>query len=251
MQSVPRDMAPGLDAHEIVATVDRLTRRIRERFPDAHLVTVSEQLAETVREAKRRIDTLARPFWAVRLVSGVLILAVVVIVATALTLVPLSTGPLGLADLIQTLEAAVNDVIFLGVAVFFLFTIERRMKRRRALAAVHELRSLAHLVDLHQLTKDPERTLGLGQRTPSSPRSELTPFELGRYLDYCSEMLSLIGVTAALYVEKSDDPVVLSAASEVQSVAASLSQKIWQKILVLRSLQDWHSNSEPTPARQP
>ena len=57
---------------------------------------------------------------------------------------------------------------------------------------------MAHIVDMHQLTKDPERLLQGGPATPSSPQRTMTPFELGRYLDYSSEMLSMISKTAAI-----------------------------------------------------
>ena len=33
---------------------------------------------------------------------------------------------------------------------------------------------------------------GGGPDTPSSPLRRMTPFELTRYLDYCSEMLAII-----------------------------------------------------------
>lgn len=46
--------------------------------------------------------------------------------------------------------------------------------------------------------------------TASSPKQTLSGPELIRYLDYCSEMLSLIGKLAALYVQKFDDPVALA-----------------------------------------
>ena len=36
----------------------------------------------------------------------------------------------------------------IGVGVFFLVTFERRLKRRRILKAIHELRSAAHIVDM-------------------------------------------------------------------------------------------------------
>ena len=44
-----------------------------------------------------------------------------------------------------------------GIAAFFFLTLETRLKRQRALKAIRELRSLAHIIDMHQLTKDPER----------------------------------------------------------------------------------------------
>ena len=59
--------------------------------------------------------------------------------------------------------------------------------------------------------------------------------ELIRYLDYCSEMLSLIGKIAALYVQKFDDPVALVAVNEVEELTTSLSRKIWQKIMILNA----------------
>ena len=46
-------------------------------------------------------------------------------------------------------------------------------------------------------------------------------------------MLSLTGKIAALYVQKFDDSVALAAASEVESTSNSLSRKIWQKLLIL------------------
>lgn len=56
-----------------------------------------------------------------------------------------------------------------------------------------------------------------------------------RYLDYCSEMLSLIGKLAAFYVQKFDDPVALAAVNEVEELTSGLSRKIWQKIMIVNS----------------
>jgi len=61
----------------------------------------------------------------------------------------------------------------------------------------------------------------------------MTPFELTRYLDYCSEMLAVISKIAALYVQDFNDPVTLAAVDEVQDLTGGLSQKIWQKIMIL------------------
>ena len=98
-----------------------------------------------------------------------------------------------LVVLVQVSEAGLNVFLLLSAAILFLVTAETRIKRRRALKAIHELRALAHVIDMHQLTKDPERLLARMAETPSSPKHNLSPAELGRYLDYCSEMFSLIG----------------------------------------------------------
>jgi hypothetical protein len=88
-------------------------------------------------------------------------------------------------------EAAVNQVILLAMAIFFMLSLETRAKRRAALKALHRLRSIVHIVDMHQLTKDPGYLSSPEMATPSSPERSLTRFELARYLDYCSELFSL------------------------------------------------------------
>ncbi|HUE38002.1 MAG TPA: hypothetical protein VMR29_00760, partial [Candidatus Binatia bacterium] len=54
-----------------------------------------------------------------------------------------------------------------------------------------------------------------------------------RYLDYCSEMLSIVSKIAALYVQDLRDTLTLSAVDEVESLTAGLSRKVWQKIAII------------------
>src|ERR1043166_3903930 len=68
-------------------------------------------------------------------------------------------------NFIQALEASISSVVFIGAAIVFLVTWENRIKRRRALKAIHELRALAHIIDMHQLTKDPESYYASTQQT--------------------------------------------------------------------------------------
>jgi len=114
-----------------------------------------------------------------------------------------------------------------------LLGLEARRKRARALEALHVLRSLSHIVDMHQLTKDPERIVSGGPSTPSSPERKMSAFELTRYLDYSTELLAIISKVAALYVQELADPVTVSAANAVEELAVNLSRAIWQKIVIL------------------
>ena len=56
---------------------------------------------------------------------------------------------------------------------------------------------------------------------------------LARYLDYCSELLSLSSKIAALHMQYMNDSVVLDAVNDIETLAASLSNSIWQKIMIL------------------
>src|SRR5688572_5259437 len=223
-----------LDADRIVETLDRLRERIRERFPTAGLVGVSDELLLIANETTARIAYLRAPNWPVRIAVGVTILLMLsVLIVIGMTL-RLPTRFDGFAELVTGIEAAINDVVFLGFALFFLLTIETRLKRKRALDALHQLRSIVHVVDMHQLTKDPERLIAPRPDTASSPVRTMTPGELGRYLDYCSELLSLSSKVAALYVQHFNDPVVLGAVNEIESLATGFSGKVWQKITMLQ-----------------
>jgi len=70
--------------------------------------------------------------------------------------------------------------------------------------------------------------------TPNSPRQELSRYELGRYLNYCSEMLSLAGKLGFLYVQNFHDPVANDSVNNLEDLTTGLSRKIWQKIIILR-----------------
>lgn len=227
-------MFRSLDAARIAETAERLGRRISERFPGSGLSGVAESLRAEVVAAADTARWLAAPQWWVRVVSyGLIALMLAIVICTLLLLgrgVALFSS---VADFVQGLDAAVNELVLIGAASYFLIGWETRRKRRRALRALHVLRSLAHIIDMHQLTKDPERLLTPEQSTPSSPQRTFTAFELSRYLDYCSEMLSVISKAAALYVQEFDDPVTLEAVNDVELLTGSLSQKLWLKIDIL------------------
>jgi len=226
-----------LQADKIVNTIDLLRRRIQERFPDSSLHGVAGELHRISQEAIVRARSIRRPnLW---LRAGVVLLVAVLVgvVSQIVRFVRVNKEDvLELEHLVQSLEAAISSTVFLGAAIFFLFSLELRLKRKRAFDAVRELRSLAHIIDMHQLTKDPERVTGRGPLTASSPKRSMTSFELGRYLDYCSEMLSLVSKTGALYVQEFPDPPTVEAFDRMTNLTTDLSRNVWQKIMILESV---------------
>ena len=222
-----------LDDARIIETLERLRDRISERFPGSSLSRVSEELLAVARETASHVAYIQRPNWPIRVGVGLAIVATLGLVATAVARMRMGTEVSSWREIVPLVESAINDVIFLGIAIFFLLTIETRIKRRRVLRTLHELRSIAHVVDMHQLTKDPERLLSNPPSTASSPARGMSRAELGRYLDYCSELLSVASKISALFVERFDDPVTLDAVNEIESLTSGLSQKIWQKISML------------------
>lgn len=88
---------------------------------------------------------------------------------------------------------------------------------------------------MHQLTKDPAALSGAFTPTAHSPQRIEDPAELARYLDYCSEMLSVTGKLAALFAQAIQDEVVTSAVNDIEDLGSNLSRKIWQKITLIES----------------
>jgi hypothetical protein len=144
----------------------------------------------------------------------------------------------GVVILAQGLESTVNLVVLSGGAAWFLLTLETRWKRRRVRVALNELRAFAHVVDMHQLTKDPTVVLGGAHPTAVSPKRAMSEFQLARYLDYCAEMLALISKLAALYGLRSLDTEIDQSVREIEGLTSDLGRKIWQKITILGQLDE-------------
>lgn len=222
-----------LDADRIIDTSRLLQRRVAERFPESGLSRVAEELHVVARDAADVAHWLSRPIRSLRILVVACVLLLIAGLAITIGEIRLDVQLSNLKELVPFLESLVNDIVFIGVGIFFLVTVEGRIKRTRAQKALHVLRSLAHIVDMHQLTKDPERLLHPGPDTESSPKREMTAFELTRYLDYCSEILSIISKIGAVYVQHFEDPLTVSAASDVEALTVGLTRKIWQKIMLL------------------
>ena len=221
----------------ILATLDKLHARILARFPDAGLGQVCAELVETATFSARDAAALARRSYLWRGASFLLIVGGLAAQVAAFRFLRVEDASLSPLELVQGLEAAVNLLILFGGAVWFTLTLEERAKRRRALDALHRLRSLAHVIDMHQLTKDPTVVLDT-QKTTASPERSMSRFELTRYLDYCAEMLALIGKLAALYGDRMRDTVVIEAVNDIENLTTGLGRKIWQKITIIGALDE-------------
>ncbi len=224
----------------IVQTVERLAARVRERFPQAGLASVAADLTQTAKATVKRIDRLSRPNIVLR---GLAVLVIVVGLAAQVYVAKLIdwSAILKRADAVsiaQGLDSIVNLLLLAVGGIWFVLTLEQRLKRREARRRLYELRSFAHVIDMHQLTKDPTVVLSQSEPTASSPERRMTRYELSRYLDYCTEMLALIAKLAALYAGPSRDGEVIAAVGEVEELTSDLGRKIWQKIMILSELDE-------------
>lgn len=225
-----------LDGAKIVATIEKLGLRIVDRLGPVGLAHVCADLGKVARDCQKSVERIRRPNVFLRILVALVVVGAVALLVKIAPLIDLSkTTPDNVYTLLQGVEAAMNILVLIGAALLFLFKFEERLKQRRSLAALHQLRTIAHVIDMHQLTKDPSATLGELPPTVNSPARTLTPFELLRYLDYSSELLSLTAKVAALYAQSLPDVVVAEVVSDIERMTAGMSQKIWQKITIIES----------------
>ncbi len=215
-------------------TVQRLEERIAAIFPDAGLRSVANELISITSVARARSKQIGRPVQWIR-VPAYFALALLLVVVVVEVVIIGKIGTFETVDsFIQILEPTLGSIFFLAAIAAFLVSLETRWKRTRALEAIHELRAMAHVVDMHQLTKDPtEEHFGEGRMPPDD--RPLTPGELVRYLDFASEMLSLISKVAVLYVQRFPDDGAVRAVDEIENLTNGLSRKVWQKITILQA----------------
>jgi hypothetical protein len=222
---VPERASLELMPDKITETLERLAARIERRFgADSGLLNVCQHLIGFSKDTVRVMDDIARPMWWLRITLGVLVVLMAVAAVYTVSSLRLNVTTLSVSDLVQVLEATTSELIVIGGGLFFLVSIETRVKRARVVDALNKLRAIAHIVDMKQLTKDPD-----------SPDQTMTDLELGRYLDYCSELLSLISKIGVLYITRFDDPDATQSVNELEILVTGLSAKIWQKISIVQS----------------
>ncbi|MBB6428614.1 hypothetical protein [Algisphaera agarilytica] len=225
-----------LRSERIVMTIELLIERIDYRLPGRGLGNTARLLRSLAGEAVSKSVDVQKPNMTLRVINAVIVSAMLgVLMKIGLSYL----HALRFSDtyepfsVLEGIDAAISTVVYLGLLILFVFSVETRLKRRKVLAAVQEMRALAHVIDMHQFSKDPERLVHeeLIVIDPTNPDAkpqvdQLTPFLMGRYLDYCSEMLSLIGKVAALYAQNTQDAVVLAAVDEIETLTTGLSGKI-------------------------
>ena len=224
-----------LDPLEIQKTCKNLYYRIEERFPKSCLLNICNDLLVILLTIDKRVKQIQKPQIFYRFLASLFIVCSIVAFIGLFVSNKLRTD-MSIAYFFQMIDSGLNTVLLIAVGFISIVTLERRKKRFKIIKAINKLRSLAHIIDSAQLTKDPHR-LNKVNSTEHSPTHEFitSSFLLNRYLDYCSEMLSLISKIGFLYVQNFEDPDANDAMNDLESLCNGLERKIWQKIIITNS----------------
>ncbi|HJZ59416.1 MAG TPA: hypothetical protein VKE74_31010 [Gemmataceae bacterium] len=227
-------MFRAIKSEKLLETVERLRQRIAERFPGSGLSEVAAELTQVTRESVARAESIRQPNWWIR--GGLILLGVLAVVGVVGHFVTSPDLNTAFRELWHFVDATKGVGVYMVALAAFLVTLEVRFKRRKALKAVHELRALAHLIDMHQLNKDPER-VGTKEAARMESGEPMTVEQIGQYLHYCTALLAIVSKIGQLYVQDFADSTAQAAVDQFENLATGLSGKIWQKIMILDRFQ--------------
>ena len=165
-----------LDPRRVIETIGKLKKRIDERFPGAGLGAVCGELLAVAQDSSERAWQIARRPVLLRLGIFLLCAGALGLLAWVLSRLEFSQAAAdSVYTVFQGMEAVANLVVLTGGTLVFMITIEQRLKRRRALGALHELRVIMHVIDMHQLTKDPSAAVSVGRQDAVLARAHSHP----------------------------------------------------------------------------
>jgi hypothetical protein len=217
-----------LDPARIIETSDHLTRRVSEKLPDSTLAGLAAQLGQVARQTEERARQARRPNLAIRIAS---------ILAVCGTLIGLwylarhihARWDFGtITEVFEATDAGFNLLVILAGALWTFVTLEARIKRRKALESIEELRDFIHVIDITQLYYTPDLYSANPGNSVSSLNIDYT------YLLFCTEMLTLISNLAPLYTRGAAGDSILRAVSDIEMLANAISAKLLSKADTVR-----------------
>ena len=141
-------MNQGLDSNHVIDTINRLHKRISERFPRSGLGETCSELFEIAGRAHQRSEWIAKPLLGFRYAVGGLSVGIVAVTVALFFYHPPFSEEFGFTDYVTVLDAGMNVIVLVGIALIFLITLERRIKRTRALLELEVDDGLSLLVDV-------------------------------------------------------------------------------------------------------
>ncbi|HZV20207.1 MAG TPA: hypothetical protein VE986_01540, partial [Hyphomicrobiales bacterium] len=139
-----------------------LSERISGEFPARGLTQEARELAKDAKSFVAEAESLSRKgasYYAIRVLValgfGLWIGTTSLVLLRIWSLVQKKPESLDLFQSMQGIDAGIHIAVSAALAIFFTATLERRRKRRIAFNGLNSLLNFAHVVDSHQIDKDP------------------------------------------------------------------------------------------------
>src|SRR5262249_54155387 len=120
----------NLDPEKIIETMRVLRDRIAERFPAKSLPKVADELLLIASETRDRVSAPARRVSPYRVLVLFGVFAIFILVAILIKVLSAQSAPQTWGEIVQAIESLINELLLMGAAIFFLFSLESRIHRK-------------------------------------------------------------------------------------------------------------------------
>ena len=217
-----------LNPARIIETAENLARDIGEKLPVSSLAGLAVELAHIAHATVERTQQARRPIYAIRVLSFLAISTSLLGLCYLLDHIHARWEFGTIAEVFDATDAGFNLLVLLAGALWFLITIENRIKRKKALEFIEELREFIHVIDVTQLFYTPL----VYNSDPAAARTSVT-FDYTYFL-FCTQMLAVISNLAPLYTRGAAGDSILRAASDVEMLANAITTKLLSKAESIR-----------------
>lgn len=215
-------MQTKLRAEDIQEMLEKQKVQLYKDFPTSTLNNTCESMLTISREINRTIKEVNKRNY---IVTGLLcILSVLIFSSITYTWKKLNITftEINVSDFVQMFDASFSFLILLGSGALFLISYQSKARKKKLTRAISKLTGLAHVIEAHQLSKDPH----------SHPFQD--DEQLIKYLGHCSDLLALTSKIGFLYVQAFDDPETQAVESGLENLISGISRKVWQKIMIIQ-----------------
>lgn len=220
-----------IDAVILKETIITLELKINENFPEASLKKKCHAMLDLLDETNKKIIEVEKPKILIRVLQvSIISLAIFLIflifdITNFKTINPNEITLLN--NVIAISDAFFNIIVVLLAGLYYLLNLELKKNRKIIIPTINKLRSFLHVIDMHQQTKNLINV--------DSSKEKISNQKLREYLEHSSKMISLVSKIAALYIQKFQDEDIITKVNEIENLSTGLTQKIWQKIIVLKN----------------
>jgi hypothetical protein len=208
-----------LDASKIVVTAKNLAADIEARLSGSTLAGLAQELVGIAVSTGERGRSSRRPIYPIRVVSAMAIVSMIAPLWYLARHIHARWEFGTITEVFEGFHAGFELLALLLGAIWFCISLEARIKRKKALGFIEELREFIHVIDITQLYFSPDLFRSrLGVASGSLPIDET-------YLLYCTQMLAVISNLSSLYTRGVTGDPILRAASDVEMLAIAISTK--------------------------
>ena len=212
-----------LDPFRIVETAENLAREVGERLPGSNLSGLAVVLVQIAHSTDEQARLARKPIYSVRAGSLLAIVASTLLFGIIIFHVHARWEFSTITEVVEATDAGFNLLAILVGALWFFASFEARIKRKRVLKSIEELREFIHVIDVTQLYYTPDLYRPDGEAAHSTRKFDHT------YLLFCTQMLAVIGNLAPLYTRGAAGDSVLRAVSDVELLANAITVKLQSK----------------------